>query len=154
MTAGGTFYVSPAVFLSCSVNGVVQKLNFIQIACDHGVRDAVLQMILQNNAGGAIQGGSDGGELHQYLGTVAALLHHAFDGLQMPDGAGKPVHHGFALGVNMTVFAVVVLTLEMLGEIIPGLLLMTVEYSVSMIVIVKILIVRQVHIAHLVFYSI
>lgn len=108
-------------------------------------------MVLQNNAGGAIQGGTDSGKLYQHFGTVAALLHHALDGFQMSYCAGKAVHYGLALRMNMTVFTVAVVMLEMLGETIFGLFLMTVEYSVSMIVIVKIHVVRQMHSAHLIF---
>jgi len=58
------------------------------------------------------------GELDQHLGAVAVVLHHLFDGFEVPDGARKavadlfrllgvmdmPVHMGVLVAVLMDVF--------------------------------------------------
>ena len=133
------------------VDGVVEIFDFVHISGLHGVGDAVLQMILEYDAGGAVQSGTHGGKLHQNLGAIAPFLHHALYGFQMADSAGKAVHNGLALRVDVAVLAMRVLILQVLAQIIVRLVLMAVEYSVSMVVIVKIFVVWQVHIVHLIY---
>ncbi len=147
----------PGAVFPCSVDifvdGVVEQLDLIQVTGGNSVGNAVLQMILEDDAGSAVQRRANRGQLYQDLGTVPALLHHAFHGFQMADGPGQPVGHGLALLVDMAVLAVAVLMLQMLAEAVLGGVLVTMENSVSMVVVIESFILGQMHIAHLVFVA-
>ena len=97
-------------------------------------------MVLEDDPGGAVEGRAHRRQLYQYLGAVAPVLHHALDGLQMPDGAGQAVDHGFGLGV---VVVVDVLSLVAVGmRMAVGMLrlcLMGVDMAVAVVVVVEIL---------------
>ena len=60
-------------------------------------------MVLQDHLAGVVQSGADSCQLYQHLGAVVALLHHAFDLVQMADGPGKAVDDSFLIFVNMAV---------------------------------------------------
>ena len=63
------------------------------------VGDAVLQVIFQNDLGRAAEGGAHRSQLDEHLGTVAAILDHALNRLQMSDRTGQAVEHCLCLGV-------------------------------------------------------
>ena len=75
-----------------------------------GIRDAMLQMVLQDHFGCAAQCGADRGQLNQHFGAVPSVLYHALDRFQVADGPGKAVQHCFGLGMDMTVIVTVFLT--------------------------------------------
>ena len=72
--------------------------------------------------------------------SFAPVLHHALDGLQMPDGAGQAVDHRLGLGV---VVVVGVLPLVGVGVLVAvGMLrlqLVGVDMAVAMVVIIELL---------------
>ena len=102
--------------------------------------DAVLDVILEDDLRRAVERRAYRRKLHQHLGTVAPVLHHALDGLQMPDSAGQAVDHRLGLGV---VVVVGVLPLVGVGVLVAvGMLrlqLMGVDMAVAMVVIIDLL---------------
>ena len=83
-------------------------------------------MVAQNLAAGRADGGLHRGELDQHLGAVTVVLHHLFDGFEVPDGARKavadlfrllgvmdmPVHMGVPVAVLMDVFVLSIILKE------------------------------------------
>ena len=78
-----------------------QSMTMIGITGGYRVHHAVAHMILQDDLAGIVQGGPDGSQLHQDFGAIAALFHHPLYLLQVADGTGQAVDHGFLIFVDM-----------------------------------------------------
>ena len=87
------------------VDGLTEVVDGLLIALLRGFDYAVLQVILQYELAGVVDGAAHGGNLNQHFGAIAPILHHAANRLQMPDGAGEAVEHraGMLVGVGMVV---------------------------------------------------
>ena len=84
-------------------------------------------MVFQNDFCRAVERRAHRGQLHQHLRTVAPILHHALDGLQVPDRAGEAVEDRLGLGVRVAVRVVMLL---------PVLVDVGVHDSVAVVVII------------------
>lgn len=101
--------------------------------------DAVLDMVLEDDPGGAVQGRAHRRQLHQHLGAVAPLLHHALDGLEVADGAGQAVDHRLGLGVVVMVDVRPLVAVRVLMAVdMLRLGLMGVDMAVAVVVVVEI----------------
>ena len=89
-------------FLYELIYSVVEVLETVAVAMV-SVADAVLDMILQDYLGGIIERRAHRRKLDEHIGAVPSLLDHALHRLEVPDGAGKPVHDGLSLRVRMPV---------------------------------------------------
>ena len=79
------------ILLNELIDGLTEAIQGLLVVLLDGVDDAVLDMVLQNDLSDIIDGRAHGGDLDQNLRTVASILHHLLDRLQMADGAGKAV---------------------------------------------------------------
>ena len=69
----------------------------------HRVYNTVLDVILQDDLSGVVDGGFYGRKLDQHFAAVSPVLHHPSDGFQMADGPAEPVQHSLRIGVHMFV---------------------------------------------------
>lgn len=67
---------------------VSSSMGFV-IAALHRVYHTVLDVVFQDHFGRVVDGGFDGGKLNQHFAAVAAIFHHAFDGLHVADGRDR-----------------------------------------------------------------
>lgn len=121
----------------------VELLDKCIVAGLNGVGYAVLKVILENDARGAVECGANCGELNENVGAVALVLDHALYRFKMADGACEPVYDRFALRVGVRVVVVRVLMLLVLRYIFTRGFLMTVDYAVAVVMIKAV--VRSVH---------
>ena len=85
------------------VDGVIQILDRLLIVVLYRFCDAVLHMILQDNAAYPAQGGPYRSKLDQDLRTISSGFHHPPDGFHMSDSPGQPVQYRRGLCVIMCV---------------------------------------------------
>ena len=83
------------------LDGPIQMIDGCLIAVFHSIHQTVLDVILENEFPGVVDGGFHSGKLNQHLGAVLPVFHHSLDGFQMPDGAGETVEDCFCLRVCM-----------------------------------------------------
>ena len=81
--------------------GFVQLLDGLGVPGLDRVHDAVVDMVLQNNIAGAVDGGTDRGQLDQNFGAVPALLDHGLDRSEMTDGPGETVDYRLSVFVGV-----------------------------------------------------
>ena len=81
-----------------TVIGLALLFDFI-----NGFHDTVGNVFLQDQFTRIIHRGFHRRELDQHLTAVPVVLHHGLDGLEMPDGPGKPVQDRLFLRVRMNV---------------------------------------------------
>ena len=96
------------------LDGGAELVDSLLVALLNGVHDAVAQVILKDDLAGVVEGAADGGELHQHLAAVVALLDHPFHLFQMADGPGQPVDDGLLVLVDMAVAVTVGVAVVML----------------------------------------
>ena len=123
------------------VDGLAEIVDGLLVALLGGVDDAVLEMVLEDDFAGVVDGTAHGGDLDQNLGTVAAFLHHAAHGLQMADGAAEPVEYGLGVlvGMGMAVGTVAVRVVMFVH------IIMIVVMAVHVVVLVAVLNAQTVH---------
>ena len=100
------------------------------------IGNAVLQMVFQDHLGGTVEGRAHRSQLHQDLGTIPAILHHALDRLQMADGPGQAVQYRLGLGVGMTMRMLVAVVMFMVMTVFLA-VGMGMEHAVAMVMIIE-----------------
>lgn len=83
------------------LNGFVQFNNFLLVVHPDRLGNALGDMILKQNLTGIIDGGPNGGQLNQHLGTVPVAVDHPNDGIQMSSRLGKTVVDRFFVGMDV-----------------------------------------------------
>ena len=86
---------------------LVELLQGLHVPALHGVGQAVLDMVLQYDLGGVVEGGAHRGELDQHLGAVAPVLDHLAHGLEVAYRAREAVQNGLGLRVRVLVLVAV-----------------------------------------------
>ena len=115
------------------IDGLVQGGQLVGIV-GGGIGNAVLQMVFQDNFRRAVEGGAHRSQLHQDLGTIPAVLHHALDRLQVADGPGQAVQHRLGLGMAVAVAVVMGVVMFMVVVMIVG---MGVKHAVTMVMVIE-----------------
>ena len=93
----------------------------------HRVHDTVLQVVLEDDLSGVVDGVFHRRQLDQDLGAVPVLLHHFLDALQVADGPGQAVGHPLdmlravgvavsAVGVGNAVGVKIVVVVDLLAH--------------------------------------
>ena len=85
------------------VDGFIQVFDGLFVVVLHRMDDAVADVVLEDEAADAFDGGVDGGELDEDVAAVAAVFDHLADGFEVADEACHAVEHGFRLRVGVTV---------------------------------------------------
>ena len=70
----------------------------------------MLDVVFQDHFGRVVDGGFDGGKLNQHFAAIAAIFHHAFDGLHVADGPGQAVQNGLGVLMGMGVGVAVIVS--------------------------------------------
>lgn len=89
----------PEISVDILIDRGVEFLDKCIVAGLNGVGDAVLKVVLENDARSAAERRTNGGELNENIGAVALVLDHALHRLKMADSTGEPVYDCFALRV-------------------------------------------------------
>lgn len=90
-----------------TVEGLVELLERFFIIVTHGIHDAMLKMILQDDAADPLDGAVNSRKLDEHVTAVPAIRNHLLDGFEM---ANEPCHTiedslGLRMAVLMTVHA-------------------------------------------------
>ena len=118
------------------VDRFVQGLEIGTVTITH----TMLQVVFQDDLGGAAQRRANSGKLDQHLGAVASVLHHSFDGLKMSDGPGQTIDNRLGLRVGMAVIVpVAVRSLMIVGDEVA------VNYTISVIVCIEFFLLHGIH---------
>lgn len=121
----------------------IELFDELIVAGFYGVCNAVLKMILENDARRAAQRRAHRRKLDENIRAVTLVLDHALYGFEMPDGAREPVYNGLALRVRMRMVVVRMLVLGMFRDVFAGLIVVAVDYSVAVVMVKAV--VRSVH---------
>ena len=68
-----------------TVNCFVELIKRLLVVLPHGIHDAMLEMILQDDAADALYGAVDGRKLDEHVAAVPAIGNHLLDGFEMTD---------------------------------------------------------------------
>ena len=112
---------------------LIQLVDGLLVAGLHSVGQTVVDVILQDNLCCVVERRAHGCELDEHLGTVASVLYHALDRLQMADRAGQPVDDRLGLRVGVRVRVGVPLAAVAVGDDVAVLVHVRVHHRVGIL---------------------